>query len=293
MPHYEQPRRPKQAWEIIQAIGKTAEFLVKVNDENKKGRLTFDDYTEQKRVLAGIALTVAPDIVKRMRNAKGVERYECQKTWEQRQLELMATIPDWLNAKKKLDASGKSMLREEKIQTLRPVVAFNKIVREMIDMEQYRTISQVKAFVGSTLLSVGYNKTDIDYAEQVTRRTLNGMRHEVAAESVLSSLSEVEDINSGSEEDEFVGKDIIVKYNGVVVGIDIKASKAAAKDANQRAWEHHDMDYVAIWSGFTNEEFGDNLLPSKEQLKEKKGYYWEVMDQIVEQRQPRGVAFSA
>ena len=127
--------------EIIKAITRTKEFLKEAStlDRRKAGRAA----------LVGAALSAAPKIVDRVKEQKGA-RYEATKSDEMRQLELMAIIPDWLKAQQKLDKHRGKMTRRERIKTLEPVVAFNKTVREMIDTEQYTTMSQIKRFVGGS-----------------------------------------------------------------------------------------------------------------------------------------------
>ena len=120
--------------EIINAITQTNEFLKEAStlDRRKAGRVA----------LVVAALSAAPKIVDRVKERKGA-RYEATKSDGMRQLELMAILPDWLKAQHKLDEHRDKMTRRERIKTLKPVVAFNKTVREMIDTEQYTTMSQI------------------------------------------------------------------------------------------------------------------------------------------------------
>lgn len=231
--------------------------------------------------LAGAALSAAPKIVDKVKEQKGA-RYEATKSDGMRQLELMAILPDWLKAQQKLDEHRDKMTRRERIKTLKPVVAFNKTVREMIDTEQYTTMSQIKRFVSGTLLYAGYSEEEIAYAENTAGIAINGMRHEIAAESVLSSLPEVCGIDGASAKEEFYGKDIIVTYRGVTLGIDIKSSQQNAEEANRRArWYSDRGDYVAIWSGFKNSDFGDGLIPSRKQIESRQEYFRAVMDRAI------------
>jgi hypothetical protein len=267
-------KKQRSPGEIINAITRTNEFLKEVStlDRRKAGRVA----------LAGAALSAAPKIVDKVKEQKGA-RYEATKSDGMRQLELMAILPDWLKAQQKLDEHRDKMTRRERIKTLKPVVAFNKTVREMIDTEQYTTMSQIKRFVSGTLLYAGYSEEEIAYAENTAGIAINGIRHEIAAESVLSSLPEVYGIDGASAEEEFDGKDIIVTYRGVTLGIDIKSSQQNAEEANRRArWYSDRGDYVAIWSGFKNSDFGDGLIPSREQIKSRQKYFRAVMDRAIE-----------
>ena len=72
-------------------------------------------------------------------------------------------------------------------------------------------------------------------------------------------------------------------YRGVTLGIDIKSSQQNAEEANRRArWYSDRGDYVAIWSGFKNRDFGDDLIPSREQIKSRQEYFRAVMNSIIE-----------
>ena len=121
------------------------------------------------------------------------------------------------------------------------------------------------------------------YAENAAQITLVGMRQEIAAESVLSSMQEVHGVRGANDEEELNGIDIVVNYNGVEVGIDIKSSQAAADKANKVAREHRDTEYMAVWSGFTGRDFGDKLILENWQLRNRQDYYRSVMDVVIQQ----------
>lgn len=115
----------------------------------------------------------------------------------------------------------------------------------------------------------------IRYTIDRTKAVVNGMRHEIAAESVLSWLRGVDEINSAGIEDEIEGKDIILNYRGRILALDIKSSKDSALNAmmNRRGRDKS----VPIWSGFSNRDFGDNLILTNEQLHSRDSYYLEQL----------------
>ena len=207
-------------------------------------------------------------------------KYESDQT---RQLALMAAIPDWLLAKRQLDQHGKMMERPEKKKLLGPIITFNHALRKIIDAEQCSRMQQLTDFVSGVALTMGKSEEIARYAENAAQITLVGMRQEIAAESVLSSIREVHGIRGANDEEELGGIDIVVNYNGVKVGIDIKSSQAAADEANAIARKHRDAKYMAVWSGFTGRDFGDKLILENWQLRNRQNYYRSVMDAVIQQ----------
>ena len=207
-------------------------------------------------------------------------KYESDQT---RQLALMAAIPDWLLAKRQLDQHGKMMERPEKKKLLGPIITFNHALRKIIDAEQCSRMQQLTDFVSGVALTMGKSEEIARYAENAAQITLVGMRQEIAAESVLSSMREVHGIRGANDEEELDGIDIVVNYNGVKVGIDIKSSQAAADEANAIARKHRDAKYMAVWSGFTGRDFGDELILENWQLRNQQDYYRSVMDVVIQQ----------
>lgn len=207
-------------------------------------------------------------------------KYESDQT---RQLALMAAIPDWLLAKRQLDQHGKMMERPEKKKLLGPIITFNHALRKIIDAEQCSRMRQLTDFVSGVALTMGKSEEIARYAENAAQITLVGMRQEIAAESVLSSMREVHGIRGANDEEELDGIDIVVNYNGVKVGIDIKSSQAAADEANAIARKHRDAKYMAVWSGFTGRDFGDELILENWQLRNQQDYYRSVMDVVIQQ----------
>ena len=96
-------------------------------------------------------------------------------------------------------------------------------------------------------------------------------------------MQEVHGVRGANDEEELNGIDIVVNYNGVEVGIDIKSSQAAADKANKVAREHRDTEYMAVWSGFTGRDFGDKLILENWQLRNRQDYYRSVMDVVIQQ----------
>lgn len=212
-----------------------------------------------------------------------VERTHKYESDQTRQLALMAATPNWLLAQRQLDQHGDTMKRPEKKKLLGPIIAFNYALRKIIDAEQCSRMQQLTDFVGRVALTMGKSGEIARYAENAAQITLVGMRQEIAAESVLSSMREVHGIRGANDEEELDGIDIVVNYNGVEVGIDIKSSQAAADKANEIARKHRDTKYMAVWSGFTGRDFGNKLILENWQLRNRQDYYRSVMDVVIQQ----------
>lgn len=224
-----------------------------------------------KRPLGGVAVGAVASV--RAQSIKeGNHGYDNS---ESRQLRLVAMMTDFAEAQLTLDEYRGSMSRTEIVKTLEPIITYNHVLREMIDTEQYSTVSEILRFVGGSLLYLGFEQDVIRYTIDRTKAVVNGMRHEIAAESVLSWLRGVDEINSAGIEDEIEGKDIILNYRGRILALDIKSSKDSALNAmmNRRGRDKS----VPIWSGFSNRDFGDNLILMNEQLHSRDSYYLEQL----------------
>ncbi len=257
---YKKPlfRQQKEPRELFQGLGRSNEML------RQKARTPLG-----KAALDVVAMTEVNRIRK---NNHGYD------TDESRQFRLIAALPNYVRAQRTLDKNRDNMSRADRVETLQPVIEYNHILREMIDTEQYHSMSDVVDFIQGTLLYLRATPDIIQYTANNTRSILNGMRHEIAAESVLSSLPEINSVESAEAEDETKGKDIIIEYDGHNVAFDVKASENGARKAmaNRR---YHD-DPIPIWSGFSNQEFGDKLILSTSQLQAKASYYRNLLDQI-------------
>lgn len=255
-------KRPqKSAREIFQKIATSQEFLEHKARSRNLGRVAFD----------AVALEVAENIREQNRG------YDDD---ESRQIRLAAVLSDWIQSQRKLDEERDQMTRSEKKQHLGPVIRFNHIIREMVDAEQYTKMSEITRFIQESLLHMGAGRQTIGYAASVAQMAINGMRHEIAAESIFNSIDGVREARGADTDEELAGKDVVVDYAGIELAFDIKASKKAADEAMSKSRRG---DYMAIWSGFRNDDFGDSLLLSDDQLDEKKAYYAEVLDYAASQ----------
>lgn len=212
--------------------------------------------------------------------SKQESRYE---TDEDRNLKLIQIMPYWLDAQLKLDGHKSCKSRKEKKECKETVTIFNKIIRTMINEEQCSSMKETMDSINEVMLMLNYNRSEINYAIQSFNAVLQGMRHEIAAESALNWTPGVELAQMTNIEDDLNGGDIHVDYvddqgERFEFNIDIKATKISADKANER---NHRPGYYAVWSGFSYDDFCGRVLPENKIIKSKCSYYEEKIKEIV------------
>ena len=203
-------------------------------------------------------------------------------TDEDRNLKLIQIMPYWLDAQLKLDGHKSCKSRKEKKECKETVTIFNKIIRTMINEEQCSSMKETMDSINEVMLKLNYTRPEINYARQSFNAVIQGMRHEIAAESALNWTSGVELAQMTNIEDDLNGGDIHVDYvddqgERFEFNIDIKATKISADKANER---NHRPGYYAIWSGF-DDYFCGRVLPEDRTIKSKCSYYEEKIKEIV------------
>lgn len=204
-------------------------------------------------------------------------------TDEDRNLKLIQIMPYWLDAQLKLDGHKSCKSRKEKKECKETVTIFNKIIRTMINEEQCSGMKETMDFINEVMLMLNYNRPEINYARQSFNAVIQGMRHEIAAESALNWTPGVELADMTNIEDDLNGGDIHVDYvddqgERFEFNIGIKATKISADKANER---NHRPGYYAIWSGFDDYDFCGRVLPENKIIKSKCSYYEEKIKEIV------------
>ena len=192
-------------------------------------------------------------------------------------------MPYWLNAQYKLDNHKSDMSRKEIKECKEKVTIFNKIIRTMINEEQCSGMKETMDSINEVMLKLNYTRREIEYASQSFYAVIQGMRHEIAAESALNWTSGVELAQMTNIEDDLNGGDIHVDYvddqgERFEFNIDIKATKFSAYKANERNYR---PGYYAIWSGFDDYDFCGRMLPENKIIKSKCLYYEKKIKEIV------------
>ena len=204
-------------------------------------------------------------------------------TDEDRNLKLIQIMPYWLDAQLKLDGYKSCKSRKEKKECKETVTIFNKIIRTMINEEQCSSMKETMDSINEVMLMLNYNRPEINYARQSFNAVIQGMRHEIAAESALNWTPGVELADMTNIEDDLNGGDIHVDYvddqgERFEFNIDIKATKISVDKANER---NHRPGYYAIWSGFDDYDFCGRVLTENKIIKSKCSYYEEKIKEIV------------
>ena len=223
-----------------------------------------------------VASGVADDILK--------ERGDTDKAPEYKILELIQRMPYWICAEEKLESyrNGVFYERNNKIREKETVVAFNKVVRDIISKGQYTRKSELISDVQGAMECLGYSDEEIENAYKFLTHVINGMRHEIAAEIALKKTKGVRAVHTTSIDDDLAGIDLIVEYKGNIIGLDIKSTPDSARNANN---SDRDEGYHASWSGFDHRrgDFGfyeDNLMPSNKAVKRVRSFFKEELEEI-------------
>lgn len=224
-----------------------------------------------------VASGVADDILK--------ERGDTDKAPEYKILELIQKMPYWICAEEKLESyrNGVFYERNNKIREKETVVAFNKVVRDIISEGQYTRKSELISDVQGAMECLGYSDEEIENAYKFLDHVINGMRHEIAAEIALRKTKGVRAVYTTGIDDDLVGIDLIVEYKGNVIGLDIKSTPDSARNANN---SDRDEGCHAIWSGFDHRlgdfgSSGDNLMPSNKAVKMVRSFYKAELEELV------------
>lgn len=215
-----------------------------------------------------------------IQRSKQESQYE---TDEDRALKLIQIMPYWLDAQVKLNNHKSDMSHKEIKKCKETVTIFNKIIRTMIDEEQCSSMKETMDSINKVMLMLNYTRSEIEYASQSFYAVIQGMRHEIAAESALNWTPGVELAEMTNIEDDLNGGDIRVHYvddqgERFEFNIDIKATKISANKANER---NRRPGYYAVCSGFSDDDFCGRVLPENKIIKSKCSYYEKKIKEIV------------
>lgn len=228
-----------------------------------------------------VASGVADDILK--------ERGDTDKAPEYKILEFIQRMPCWICAEEKLESyrNGVFYERNNKIKEKETVVAFNKVVRDIISEGQYTRKSDLISDVQNAMDCLGYGDEEIENAYKFLDHVINGMRHEIAAEIALRKTKGVRAVYTTGIDDDLAGIDLIVEYKDNyggehIIGLDIKSTLGSARNANN---SDRDEGHHATWSGFDHRlgdfgSYGNNLMPSNKAVERVYSLYKEELEEI-------------
>lgn len=225
-----------------------------------------------------------------IQRSKQESQYE---TDEDRTRKFLQIMPHWLNAQYKLDKHNSDMSHKEIKKCKETVTRFNKIIRTMIDEEQCSSMKETMDSINEVMLMLNYTRSEIEYARQSFYAVIQGMRHEIAAESALNWTPGVELAEMTNIEDDLNGGDIHIIYvddqgERFEFNIDIKATKISAYKAKER---NRRPGYYVVCSGFSDDDFCGRVLPEDRTIKSKCPYFSQQIKEIVAiERQRRSKA---
>lgn len=265
------------AWGIIESSEYQERLRKIVLGIGRAATREFNPESSYRLVDRYVASGVADDILK--------ERGDTDKAPEYKILELIQKMPYWICAEEKLESyrNGVFYERNNKIREKETVVAFNKVVRDIISEGQYTRKSELISDVQGAMECLGYSDEEIENAYKFLDHVINGMRHEIAAEIALRKTKGVRAVYTTGIDDDLVGIDLIVEYKGNVIGLDIKSTPDSARNANN---SDRDEGHHAIWSGFDHRlgdfgSYGDNLMPSNKAVKMVRSFYKAELEELV------------
>ena len=269
------------AWEIVESSKYQERLREIVLGIGRAATREFNPESSYRLVDRYVASGVADDILK--------EKGDTDKAPEYKILELIQRMPYWICAEEKLESyrNGVFYERNNKIREKETVVAFNKVVRDIISEGQYTRKSDLISDVQNAMDCLGYSDEEIENAYKFLDHVINGMRHEIAAEIALRKTKGVRAVYTTDIDDDLAGIDLIVEYKDNygrehIIGLDIKSTPDSARNANN---SDRDEGYHASWSGLDHRRgdfgsYGDNLMPSDEAVKKVRSLYKEELEEI-------------
>lgn len=264
------------AWEIVESSKYQERLREIVLGIGRAATREFNPESSYRLVDRYVASGVADDILK--------ERGDTDKAPEYKILELIQRMPYWICAEEKLESyrNGVFYERNNKIREKETVVAFNKVVRDIISEGQYTRKSELISDIQGAMDYLGYGDEEIENAYKFLTHVINGMSHEIAAEIALKKTKGVRAVHATGIDYDLAGIDLIVEYKGNIIGLDIKSTPDSARNANN---SDRDEGYHASWSGFDHRRgdfglYGDNLMPSDNAVKRVCSLYKEELEGI-------------
>jgi hypothetical protein len=159
-----------------------------------------------------------------------------------------------------IDESLSERVKELKLTYLIP---FNRSLKEMINDNPNLSVDALTKNLGVAYQGI-YSHYNSLHPEQPPEEfshiplsdalyqiefVINGMRHEIAAESLLTAAG-VEYDYDVSEEQDYRGRDMFVKLGGKWIGIDVKSSLKNEIHAHQSRYTSR-----AVWTGLKPDDF--------------------------------------
>lgn len=216
---------------------------------------------------------------------------------------ILASLPRFMDANRQRTSAeeyGMSLTYNERRKHARNSIAFTGSIREAIHANPRLPQEALATVVKGAAHHYQYSSEQISSLDHQLNQTLQGMKHELAFESILWNLPEGFEVIETTEEDDLQGIDYSVRCpNGTTVNVDVKSSPRAAEAAQTKRDQYFERIHqtapateLILYSGFTNNDFDptypwrptfeatERLVPSVEQrLRVASGE--EVPDQVI------------
>lgn len=193
-------------------------------------------------------------------------------SFDERALNIIAAIPDFIEAQRALDnlreiadSGERCVRRSEKEPHLRKVIAFNHAIRTCVDGSPHLTPSDIIKFVGQStfVMDQSKSKDTATYAMQECRQIVAGMQSEIFTEWALWGLDGIDNVEPADPDDELRGVDLIATFeSGAVLEIDVKTSRVGEQKALEN-WTQGSP--IPFWHGLRADEMGNRFRASAEQ----------------------------
>lgn len=198
-------------------------------------------------------------------------------TMESLQQRLIGMMPEFVVAQDVLD-SGAYIDQNRKRKLLRTTVEYNHIIGELIERMPEGSLSGLLSFIQRGALLALANPASAQRLSNRTHFIASGQRHEVASEAALWLVEGVSDVQKPTFLQELSHIDRVVTYGGEEWGLDIKSNDRSARLMNTKIT---DPRIRAVWSGFTDAEFGDKLSLPQNIIEREAPFYEEQLEDML------------
>lgn len=168
---------------------------------------------------------------------------------------VIGLMSDAYQSQVELNQHRSSMHPSEVGKHLDNVIDYNHALRELVDHNPKTDFRSIMAFVAEAANTLYSDPRDVEDISEQVRMRLDGMRNEVAVESMLWRIPGVVDVRSATRAEDKRGIDVVAVFeDGQTLKLDVKASERSADEANQKTHRPR-----AVWSGLNWEDFDGKL----------------------------------
>lgn len=174
---------------------------------------------------------------------------------------IYATFPEYISALEQRNSPKETSYNKRRAAKLE-LARFNTVLKNFINDDPTITPVELQNYINDCALTYGYSGQKLEEISSEIPTLLTGMRHELAAESVLYRLDI--DVEETDLEDDLNGVDYRVRRDdGTMIELDIKASEYTAQTKRARREKSFAERFnrpvpensLIIASGFSEKDF--------------------------------------